>query len=218
MAQLILASQSPRRRKLIELLGRPVHVVPAGVDEETIDDPDPRTNVLRTADLKANAVAARFPEDVVIAADTTVAVDGHMLGKPAGTSEAVAMLRRLRGRAHQVHTGLVLLQASSSRRVASVSSTDVVMRPYTNEEINRYIASGDPMDKAGAYAIQHPDFAPVAQVHGCYSGVVGLSLCQLCVALRRLGIDTDLDVAEQTQDYRDCPVCQTLIPGPSSAL
>ena len=212
MPQLILASQSPRRRKLIELLRLSVRAVTADVDEESVDHPDPRTNVVRTADLKAQAVAATFPEAIIIAADTTVAIDGHMLGKPAGAIEAAAMLTRLRGREHQVHTGLVLRQASSSRHVYSVSSTDVVMRAYSDEEIGKYVASADPLDKAGAYAIQHPDFAPVEQVRGCYSGVVGLSMCQLSVALRRLGIDVDLNVAERTQDYRECALCQSLMP------
>ena len=212
MPQLILASQSPRRRKLIELLRLSVRAVTADVDEESVDHPDPRTNVVRTADLKAQAVAATFPEAIVIAADTTVAIDGHMLGKPADAIEAAAMLTRLRGREHQVHTGLVLRQASSSRHVYSVSSTDVVMRAYSDEEIGKYVASADPLDKAGAYAIQHPDFAPVEQVRGCYSGVVGLSMCQLSVALRRLGIDVNLNVADRTQGYQDCALCQSLLP------
>ena len=211
MVQLILASQSPRRRALIALLGQPVSIETADVDEESVNDPDPEENVVRTALLKARVVASKNEDAIVIAADTTVAIDGEMLGKPANAGEARRILQRLRGRAHQVHTGLALLQRRSGRQVNSVCSTGVIMRTYSGEEIERYIQSGDPFDKAGAYAIQHRGFRPVAQIRGCYSNVVGLALCQLRSALRELGIRSDMDVAESTQDYRACATCLALI-------
>jgi septum formation protein len=211
MVNLILASQSPRRRALIALLGQQVRVVTAGVDEESVDVPDPRENVIRTALLKARAVAASHPNAVVIAADTTVAVDGNMLGKPVNAVEARHMLTRLRGRAHQVHTGLVLLQRAADRQTRSVSSTDVIMRDYSDEEIARYIESGDPFDKAGAYAIQHSGFSPVSRIRGCYSNVVGLALCQLQSALRGFGVTSEIAVAEAEQDYRKCAACLALM-------
>jgi MAF protein len=211
MPHLILASQSPRRRALITLLGLQVHAVTADVDEESIDDPDPEKNVLRTAWLKARAVAAQDRQAIVVAADTTVAIDGDMLGKPANGQEAWHMLRRLRGRAHQVHTGIAVLQQHSAYQSGTVCTTDVIMRAYSDEEIAHYIESGDPFDKAGAYAIQHSGFRPVAQLRGCYCNVVGLPLCQLRLALSDAGIASDLDVAERTQDYRHCATCQALM-------
>jgi len=209
--KLILASQSPRRRRLIELLGHPVTFVAAAVDEESIDHPEPDTNVIRTAKLKAEAVSAQFSNALIIAADTTVAVDGEMLGKPANRSEAQNTLERLRGRAHQVYTGLVLLQMNSGRMETSVCRTDVYMRIYNEAEVEEYVDSGDPFDKAGAYAIQSTSFHPVNHIEGCYTNVVGLPLCQLCVLLGRFGILSDLPVAAATNDFRECATCIRLM-------
>lgn len=211
MSYLVLASQSPRRRALITLLGLQVHTVIANVDEESIDDPDPEQNVLKTALLKAHAVAAQNRQSIVVAADTTVAIDGDMLGKPANGQEAWNMLQRLRGRVHQVHTGLAILQRHTGHQSGTVCTTDVIMRAYSDNEIANYIESGDPFDKAGAYAIQHSGFHPVARLHGCYCNVVGLPLCQLRQALSNVGIASDLDVARRTQDYRHCATCQALM-------
>lgn len=204
---LILASQSPRRRRLIEHLGHPVHSVTAAVDEESIDHPEPATNVVGTARLKAEAVSDQFSNALIIAADTTVAVDGEMLGKPANRYEAQNTLGRLRGRAHQVYTGLVLLQTNSGHMETSVCLTEVYMRPYGDAEVEGYIDSGDPFDKAGAYAIQSTSFHPVDYIRGCYTNVVGLPLCQLCSLLNRFGISSDLPVAAVTEDHRECTTC-----------
>lgn len=211
MSQLILASQSPRRHALITLLDLPVRVVTADVDEESVDHADPRENVVRTATLKAREIATQFNEAIVIGADTTVAIDGEMLGKPGNVEEARHMLRRLRGRAHQVHTGLAIIQLRSDRQVLSVSSTDVIMRDYDDEELERYVQSGDPLDKAGAYAIQHRGFHPVAQIRGCYSNVVGLALCQVRAALREFDILSIIDVAERQQAFQRCKTCLALM-------
>lgn len=214
MPDLILASASPRRRSLIQLLGRPVSVRPAAVDEDSVSDPDPAVNVVRTARLKAEAAAAALDsEGIVIAADTTVVLDGDMLNKPAGAAEACAMLRRLRGRTHHVHTGLVVLDAGSGRASTAVSTTAVTMRDYDDAEIDAYVASGDPLDKAGSYAIQHAGFRPVAELSGCYTGVVGFPLCRLVGALRERGVSVDLPVAVESGDYRDCVTCLQLLDG-----
>ena len=190
----ILASQSPRRRQLLALLGYPFEVVVPDVDEDVHLDAVPATYVLRTAQQKAEAVArlrptaAITPRSIVIAADTTVALDGAILGKPADADEARRMLLALRGRAHDVHTGVCLVDAAGGREVAAVHSTVVAMRDYSAAEIDAYVATGDPLDKAGAYAIRHGGFSPMAALDGCYLTVVGLSLGGLIAMLRELGV------------------------------
>jgi MAF protein len=212
MYNVLLASQSPRRRNLIRRLGLPVQFTVAAVDEESIVDPDPATNAIKTALLKAEAVARRSDTPtVIIGADTIVALDREMLGKPAGPGAARQMLERLRGRTHQVHTGLALIDTNSGRRVTEISTTDVTMRNYSTAEIDAYVASGDPLDKAGAYAIQHQGFAPVARLEGCYTGVVGLSLCRLASGLGRLGVAVNIDAALQQHDYRVCATCRAML-------
>ncbi len=215
MTVLILASASPRRRELIQLLRLPCEIVTADVDESSVTHPDPAINVVETARLKANAVAAQTMrrDAIVVAADTTVAIDGEMLGKPADAAAAHQMLRRLRGRVHQVHTGIVLAHMATGDIVADVASVDVPMRAYTDAEIEAYIATGDPLDKAGAYAIQHPDFAPVAHLADCYAAVVGLPLCHLVRALRRLGVRPLADVPRRCQQHHgyDCPVYENIL-------
>lgn len=213
MEPIILASASPRRQALIRLLQRPVRVQIADVDEESITHPDPAVNVVETARLKAEAVAAATTTEnaLIIAADTTVALEGQMLNKPDTPAQAQAMLRRLRGRSHQVYTGIALLQTENGRTVTTVSKTDVTMRPYSEEEIATYVATGDPLDKAGAYAIQHSGFRPVAALNGCFTGVVGLSLCRLLNALHEIGLTVSLPVAAETHDYQACPICLSLM-------
>ena len=179
---------------MLALLGYPFEAVVSGVDEDLHLDAGPATYVLRTAQQKAEAVAslrptaAITPRSIVIAADTTVALDGAILGKPADADEARRMLLALRGRAHDVHTGVCLVDAAGGREVAAVHSTVVAMRDYSAAEIDAYVATGDPLDKAGAYAIQHGGFSPMAALDGCYLTVVGLSLCGLIAMLRELGV------------------------------
>jgi len=216
MTRLVLASASPRRRALIQLLGVSFAVATADVDEESVTDPDPARNVVETARLKAKAVAqALAGAAIVIGADTTVACDGEMLNKPVDAADATDMLRRLRGRTHQVHTGLALLETATGRWVTDVATVDVPMRAYSEAEIARYVASGDPLDKAGAYAIQHPEFRPVSALKGCYAGVVGLPLCHLVRSLRRLGVELTGDIATacQKETQYDCPIYQSVLEG-----
>jgi septum formation protein len=213
MTCLILASASPRRQAMIRLFGLPVQVWPADVDE-TVQHPDPAVYVLQTARLKAEAITPQAPADaVIIAADTTVALDGHILGKPADPAEARAMLQQLRGRTHQVHTAIVVLNKANGRLVEEVATVDVPMRAYRDDEIEAYIATGDPFDKAGGYAIQHPTFRPVANLADCYAAVVGLPLCHLALALRQVGVPPAVDIAAACQAHHqyDCPVYTSIL-------
>jgi septum formation protein len=197
--QFILASASPRRRELLGLLGYPFEVIVSGADEDAHLDAGPAAYVLHTARHKAETVARELPpagdaRRLIIAADTTVAIDGIILGKPATAHEARAMLVALRGREHDVHTAVCVV-ASDGREETSVHTAVVTMRDYSDVEIEAYIATGDPFDKAGGYAIQHPAFRPVAALAGCYLGVMGLSLCDLIPLLRRLGVADRFDPA-----------------------
>lgn len=209
MTHLILASASPRRRALIQLFGLSTTIWTADVDESQIDHPDPARNAMETALLKAEAVAAQVHEAaLVIGADTIVALGGEMLGKPRDSAEAHHMLHRLCGRTHQVHTGIAVIDAATDRRYLDVATVDVPMRAYSPAEVAAYVASGDPLDKAGAYAIQHPEFQPVLTLSGCYAGVVGLPLCHLGRALRHFGAPIDQEIAQRCQAYHTytCPI------------
>lgn len=219
MVSLVLASESPRRRELIGLLGLPYSAAIAGVDEDTVEDADPVVNTRETARLKARAVAnalgGRDGEGViVIAADTTVVVDGRLLGKPASPAAAKAMLELLCGRSHYVHTGLTLIDTRQQREWAGVQTSVVTMRDYTAPEIAAYIASGDPLDKAGAYGIQHPEFRPVARLDGCFTGVMGLSVCYLIQALHAWGVQVRARETAVAQAHRHhpCPILADIRP------
>lgn len=197
---LILASNSPRRRQLLALGGWMFDVHVADIDESVQLDESPRAYVERLAREKARAIGARsYPGQVIVGADTTVVIDGEILGKPTDVAEARAMLTRLRGRAHQVYTGIAALRMEDSKLLSDVVVTDVPMRAYSDDEMERYIQSGDPMDKAGAYGIQNPDFQPVANMEGCYASVMGLPLCSLARLLMRLGIYPRAEVARNCQ-------------------
>lgn len=195
----ILASSSPRRRELLASLGVAFRIVQPAVDETQRPGEPPLDYARRLSREKALDVAARLDEAAaVLAADTvvilgadTLGVDeqGDILGKPADAGEARAMLRRLRGRTHQVCTALTLLRVddAAAQPLTRLTRTDVTMRAYTDDEIEAYIATGDPFDKAGAYAIQHPVFKPVAKIEGSYTNVVGLPLETLREMLAEIG-------------------------------
>ena len=185
-ASLILASASPRRQQLLAALGIPFVVESADIDESRRDDEPPEVHVRRLAEEKARTIAARHPQTVVLAADTIVVLEGRILGKPGDEADAWRMLRAMRGRAHRVMTAVAV-----ARGMALASDLDVsivTMRNYSDEEIAAYIATGDPMDKAGAYAIQHPDFRPVAHLDGCFAGVMGLPLAVAARLLAGAGL------------------------------
>jgi septum formation protein len=213
---LLLASNSPRRRQLLSLGGWSFDTDVSNIDETLIQAETPSGYVLRLALQKARAVLARAGADhIIVGSDTTVVIDGDILGKPENPEDARQMLRRLRGNTHQVYTGIAVLRAHDLTAWTDVVVTDVPMRAYSDEEIERYIASGDPMDKAGAYGIQHPDFQPVAYMEGCYASVMGLPLCSLSVLLRQAGIQPRADVARNCQATirYECPVYETFLGG-----
>ncbi len=216
MINLILASQSPRRRQLLQLLNTPFTCMVANVDEESITDPDPAVNVVETARIKAYAIANRYLHEVnpvnelawIIAADTTVALGSKMLNKPANTHDARTMLVLLRNRAHEVHTGVVLLNPVTNQQASGVNTAVVTMRNYSDAEIDAYIATGDPLDKAGAYAIQHPQFRPVAKLDGCFMGVMGLSICHLIQMMNQLKLPVTADLTAVSAAHAPYPPCQ----------
>jgi len=198
---LILASSSPRRRELLESLGVQFTVIKPDVDETLRDGESPLDYVRRLSQEKAYAVAVQVAspaailaaDTVVILAADTIGIDhrGELLGKPRDAGDARDMLRRLRGRAHAVHTAVTLLKLDESQptpdEFADLVSTTVTMRDYTDAEIDAYIATGDPFDKAGSYAIQHAGFHPVEQLEGSYTNVMGLPVEAVERALRVIG-------------------------------
>jgi septum formation protein len=198
---LILASNSPRRRSLLALGGWRFQVQAADVDESIIEGELAVGYVLRLAQSKAEAVAKNFNrQEVILASDTTVVDGGEILGKPEDPTQAVAMLRQLRAHTHQVHTALTVHCVSDGVQYSEVCTTDVPMRAYSDAEIAAYVASGDPLDKAGAYAIQNRDFRPVENLSGCFASVMGLPLCHLARLLRRIGMPAPAgDVAAACQ-------------------
>lgn len=198
---LLLASASPRRQQLFSLLGVPFTTLRAEVEENRHPGEKPEEMVCRLSQAKARALAEDHPERLIVAADTIVVLDGQVLGKPADADEATAMLRQLRGREHLVLSGLTALSPSTGQQATELVRTTVWMRPYSDEEIAHYVASGDPLDKAGAYAIQHQGFNPVAYIQGCYASVMGLPLCHLARVLSRLGWTLPVDVPRLCQDF-----------------
>jgi len=170
--QFVLASSSPRRSELLAAAGFAFDVAHADIDETPLAHEPADRYVVRLAEGKARAVAARFPDRAVLGADTTVVVDGDILGKPADAADAAAMLRRLQGRGHEVLTGIALV--AHGRAQVVLEATQVSFGPMTEAEIAAYVATGEPMDKAGAYGIQGWAARHVTRVEGSYSNVVGL--------------------------------------------
>jgi len=212
MKNLILASNSPRRKDLFSLFDWPFEVVPADIDEARKTGEPPRAYVSRLACEKAEAVAKR-ENGLVIAADTIVADGDELLGKPADRSEARQMLKQLRGRTHQVYTGIAIIDTNTGQSFDEVIQTDVLMRDYTDAEIEAYIATGDPMDKAGAYAIQHPGFNPVQSLEGCYASVMGLPICRLTAGLQQFGLEPPEDLFDRCQNLLgyECPILEQVL-------
>ncbi len=172
-------------------------------------------DVLRLAETKARAVYANA-DQIILAADTTVVDGADILGKPADESEATAMLRRLRGHTHQVYTGIALLRVSDGLLFKDLCVTDVPMRDYSDEEVRAYVATGDPLDKAGAYAIQNPKFHPVASMEGCYASVMGLPVCHVIHQMRKMELQPNTDFfagCGTLLEYRRCPVSTAILNG-----
>lgn len=186
--RLILASNSPRRKELLERLGVAFRVEPADVDERPLPGEPPIDTALRLAREKALAVANRSEDGIIIAADTIVVVDGEVLGKPADPPEAERMLKRLSGREHMVITGLAIADPSAARMQHRASQTRVWFRELRSGEIAAYVASREPLDKAGAYGIQEKGALLVRRIDGCYFNVVGLPLALLDEMLAEFGV------------------------------
>jgi septum formation protein len=204
----ILASSSPRRREMIASLGIDFEIIKPDIDETQHPGEPPLDYVQRLSREKAQAVAHMVTGDalvlsadtIVVAADTIgVEKNGDLLGKPVDAADARAMLRRLRARPHTVCTSFTVCRVGGET-ITGMECTQVFMRDYTDDEINAYIATGDPFDKAGSYAIQHAGFHPVAKIEGCYNNVVGLPLCAVKRALNTLAYP-----AIQAPQNCDCP-------------
>ena len=214
---LLLASQSPRRRELLSFIGIPFDVASADVDESLYPDESPKNYVLRLAEAKARALASPHPNlppqsegrsslplrgraerggKIIIGSDTAVVDDGETLGKPRDKREAESMLRQLRGRTHQVYTGIVIYDKTSDTVFFELCISDVPMRDYSDAEMDAYIQTDDPMDKAGGYAIQNGDFAPVEHFDGCFASVMGFPLCHLARSLKKAGINVSADLPQ----------------------
>lgn len=208
---LILASNSPRRKELLALSQNPFDVRPADINEDVLGNEEPQAYVSRLAREKA-ATAKLSANSVVIAADTTVVLDGNVLGKPADAEEAKAMLLAQRGRTHTVYTAISAKRADGTQ-FSDICATPVPMRDYSDVEIDAYVASGDPLDKAGAYAIQNKSFHPVAHMDGCWANVIGLPLCHLQRNFKKWDMSFEVDLSVECQAYLeyDCPVTEKIL-------
>lgn len=190
--RLILASGSPRRRTLLSLLGVEFEEFGSDVDETLLPGEPPAVAAQRLAVEKA--ARARLGDALVLGADTVVVLDGKALGKPADPAECREMLLALRGRAHDVVTGVALMEGARLAWLDAVRTT-VIMRAFGLDELESYVATGRGLDKAGGYAIQDPEFRPVERIEGCYPNVVGLPLCAVVRALRSVGLHVRFDAS-----------------------
>lgn len=184
---LYLASKSPRRRKLLKLIYPEIHVLDVDTDEEFFENESPVITVKRIAIEKMDAALAKVKKGIILTADTIVVLDGHIIGKPKNEQDAFSILRKLSGRSHFVYTGICLQVTPQNKRITSYEKTKVVFRELSDDEIRNYIASGSPMDKAGAYGIQD-DFGAVfvKKIVGCYYNVVGLPLTKTHLLLKEI--------------------------------
>jgi len=176
---IILASNSPRRKELLQQLGILFTVSPTKTDERVIADEKPETYAVRVASDKAAVASQKAKKGIVIAADTIVVVDEAILGKPVHAQDAVRMLMLLQGRMHLVMTGIAVMDATSKKMMTGLSVTKVWFRVLTEAEIQSYVKTGEPLDKAGAYGIQGKGALLVDRIEGCYFNVVGLPISLL---------------------------------------
>ena len=185
--RLILASKSPRRYELLKQVGLEFDVIPSRIEEDFIKEESPRKHVLRLAEAKALDVGNQYPDCWVVAADTIVYVDHSILGKPKSREEAKKMLRRLSGKEHRVLTGFSVCHLEKGRRNREAVQTAVKFKKLTQPEMEWYNQTGEPFDKAGGYGIQGFGSFMIESIHGSYTNVVGLPLCELMKMLSRLG-------------------------------
>ncbi|MCL6635189.1 MAG: Maf family protein [Peptococcaceae bacterium] len=187
MQPIILASSSPRRAELLRQIGLKYETLVYPVDETPVPGLSPSALVEKLSEKKALAVAEKLRQGLVIGADTVVVRQGEVLGKPADFEEAVKMLKRLQGAPHEVFTGLALVDAANGRAVVRHEKTRVFFRNLQDDEIRRYVDTGEPMDKAGAYGVQGIAAIFIEKIEGCYSNVVGLPLALLAKMLGEFG-------------------------------
>lgn len=213
---IVLASTSPRRKELLGLFQVSFEVMPADINEDVLQDEAPEAYVQRLALEKAQTIARALAgrPAIVIAADTTVVHQGQIIGKPENAADAERILRSLRGQSHQVFSGLCLLNTATGEQVVELAESQVPMRNFSDSEMSAYIASGEPMDKAGAYGIQNSSFHPVENFAGCFANVAGLPLCHVLRNWRLWGLPLamdDLPHACQRHLNYDCPVSQPIL-------
>lgn len=187
---MILASESPRRKELLEQAGLSFSVIPSRVDEALPPESSPADNVRRLAEEKARSVSERHPESWVIGADTVVVIDRMVLGKPKSGADARAMLQRLSGRTHHVLTGYAVRCRARDRCFSETVATGVLFKKLAEDEIDWYVGTGEPFDKAGAYAIQGMGAFMVKSIQGSYTNVVGLPVCEVIEFLKKEGVFT----------------------------
>ncbi|MCB0076956.1 MAG: septum formation protein Maf [Anaerolineales bacterium] len=218
LIDLVLASASPRRRELLSLLTLPFRVEQADIDESQRPDEPPFELVQRLSKEKAGVVAQR-PQNrtsVILAADTIVLLVGRVLGKPDDEAHAREMLTQLRGQKHRVMTSITVIDNRTGKAMTEVCESKVTLRWMSDEEIDGYVQSGDPMDKAAAYAVQNEEFSPAEQLIGCPANVMGLPMCHVVMLFRRLGIDLPaslpLDCRVQFGGYY-CALAELAMPG-----
>jgi septum formation protein len=186
-ASLILASKSPRRKHLLEQAGLKFSVIPSDFDETSVAMPDPASYVRALAEFKALDISHKHPDSWVIGADTLVLIDNRILGKPGSDDEAREMLKRLSGKRHQVLTGYCISCLAKKQLFSETVTTDVHFKKLRREEIDWYIGTGEPSDKAGAYAIQDLGSFLVRSIKGSYTNVVGLPVCEVIEFLIKEG-------------------------------
>ena len=207
MGPIVLASTSPRRKELLSGLGLQFRTVAPQASEAMVEGESPQEMVERLALAKAASIASTVTHGLIVGADSVVVLEGRVLGKPADADEAREMLNALRGQEHQVMTGVAVVDGSVGNVWVASKVTGVTMREYSHSEMEDYIASGEPMDKAGAYAVQDRDFHPGARVEGCYANVMGLPLCLLVELLKEAGytLGTGLPLVVPDECF-ECPL------------
>lgn len=214
---ILLASNSPRRQQMLAWTGWNFIIRPVNVDESPYPGENARQYVLRLAETKARAAANEGvqPDEIVLAADTIVVDGDKLLGKPTDRQAALEMLAELRGHVHQVYSAIAVYLPEHERLLTDLCASPVRMREYSDSEIEAYIESGDPFDKAGGYAIQNQSFRPVVNFLHCFASVMGLPLCHLVRTLRKAGIPPILDLAAACQEKLQytCPVFELILKG-----
>jgi septum formation protein len=215
-SQIWLASASPRRRQILEWTGIHFRILSTDIDESEFESENPNDYVNRLAVEKAKKVMEKItPDAFVIAADTTVVLKGKILSKPVDRADAVRMLTLLRNKQHEVITALAVLNTRDKSLISDCCISPIQMRDYTDQEIQLYVNTDDPLDKAGAYAIQHPQFDPVINFKGCYASVMGLPLCHLERNLRKLEGYQWREMQNICQKFLDytCPIHHRVMDG-----